>query len=82
MQLEPQTNVRIEALRQSTGLTSDDALVNTALDMLEDAWAAERELLEKIDEGIADADAGRLIPAEEVFAELRARHMNRTSKTK
>ena len=32
------------------------------------------ELKAKIDAGIADADAGRVRPADEVFAELRARY--------
>ena len=30
-----------------------------------------------IERGLADADAGRLIPAEEVYAELRARFSNK-----
>jgi predicted transcriptional regulator len=79
MNLQPETNERIATLLRSSGLTTGDQLVNTALDVLEDAWYAERLLLEKIDEGIADAEAGRLIPASEVFAELRARHAARSS---
>ena len=74
-----QIGPRFEALVErlvATGRYSDASeVVGTALHMLAE-HEAERErmsaeLWAKIDEGIADVDAGRVVPAEQVFAELR-----------
>jgi antitoxin ParD1/3/4 len=49
-------------------LVLDDQMAQEALDRTDLSWAQPY-----IDKGIADAEAGRVIPAEEVYADLRAR---------
>ena len=53
-------------------------VVRAALRLLEDEEEQRQRKLAGLDEaiarGIADADAGRVVPADEAFAELDARH--------
>jgi predicted transcriptional regulator len=60
---------RFESLEQAVEVLVDEDRVNQAvLDRSDLSWAQPY-----IDKGLADLEAGRVIPAEEVFAELRNR---------
>ncbi|WP_189042969.1 CopG family ribbon-helix-helix protein [Aliidongia dinghuensis] len=67
---EKETVAEIDALAAATDRSRDD-IVNQALQQyLEtNAWQVER-----IREGIAAADAGRVRPADDVFARISAKH--------
>ena len=71
----PRFEALIERLVSSGRYADASEVVGTALHLLEEQEAERErmsaELWAKIDEGIADLDAGRVYPAEEVFAELR-----------
>lgn len=80
MKLNPETQQRIADMHAKSQFASEDELVNKALDALDELQAAKQDFLAKIDEGLAELDRGEGIPAEEVFAELRAMHAKRTTK--
>lgn len=66
---EQVANGRFESLEQAVEALVDEDRINQAiLDRTDLSWAQPY-----IDEGLADVEAGRVIPAEKVFAELRSR---------
>jgi antitoxin ParD1/3/4 len=53
---------------------SKSEVLREGVRLVQEREAALAELYAAIDEGIADVEAGRTRPAEEVFAELRAKY--------
>lgn len=65
--------IRVEELMRSGRYPSREELMLEALDALEDRDFWDEDLEKALAQGIADADAGRLHPLEEVFGALEAR---------
>lgn len=65
--------IRMDELMRSGRYPSREALMLEALDALQDRDFWDENLEKALAQGIADADAGRLHPLEEVFDALEAR---------
>ena len=65
--------IRVEELMRSGRYPSREALMLEALDALQDRDFWDEDLEKALEKGIADADAGRLHPLDEVFDALEAR---------
>jgi antitoxin ParD1/3/4 len=63
----------VEKLVREGRYGSKSEVLRTGVRLVQEREARLAELLAKLDEGIADADAGRLMPLEDVFAELEQR---------
>jgi antitoxin ParD1/3/4 len=70
----------VEDLVKNGRYGSKSEVLREGVRLVHEREAQLAELLASIDRGIADADAGRVTPAEEVFAELRARIAARSEK--
>ncbi len=70
----------VEDLVKNGRYGSKSEVLREGVRLVQEREAEMAELLASIDRGIADADAGRVTPAEEVFAELRARIAARSGK--
>ncbi|WP_417482668.1 CopG family ribbon-helix-helix protein [Maricaulis sp.] len=68
--LDDATGEKLDALAQSQGRPRPQLV----RDAIEQYLETETRIIEAIKAGIADADAGNLIPHEEVMAELHARN--------
>jgi antitoxin ParD1/3/4 len=64
----------VDDLVKNGRYNSKSEVLREGVRLVQEREAAFAELKAKIDAGIADADAGRVRPADEVFAELRARY--------
>ena len=62
----------VEDLVKNGRYNSKSEVLREGVRLVQEREAALAELWAKLEVGIADADAGRVRPAEEVFAELRA----------
>ena len=81
IQLEAATVDALDQIVAGGRFNSREEAIVTALQIVRhvdsgDGKPFDPETLAAIEEGIADAEAGRLIPAEQVFAELRHRYRN------
>lgn len=82
--ISDEAKARADQLIRSGEYTSFDELVLAALGDSRDDWIDQDITLEElshedraaVEEGLADIEAGRIYPAEEVFAELRERYRN------
>ena len=72
--LGPQLETFISGLVDSGRFPSAEAVLRQAVRMFQEHEAQFAQLDAAIARGIADADAGRLTPAKDVFDALRARH--------
>lgn len=74
--LGPRAEDAIAELVRSGRYGSRDDVLREGVRLLLDREAKLAELDAKIHEGLADIEAGRVSPAEEVFAELRKRFVD------
>ncbi len=70
----PEDAAYVAAKVASGRFGSPAEVVREALQVFEQREAWLEDIREKLAVGLAQAEAGELIPGEEVFAELRARH--------
>ena len=70
---------KAELLEQIIGDWVREGKYSTREELLRDALQAldEKEVLEKIKEGLADVKAGRVLPLEEAFIRIRERALSR-----
>jgi predicted transcriptional regulator len=79
IQLEPATIAALDAIVAKGRIKSRDEAIRTALQIVEandpDEWdPLSSSEIAGIERGLADAEAGRLIPVEQVMEELERRH--------
>jgi len=72
--LGKQFETTVEKLVSQGRYKSRDEVLREGVRLVDEREARLAKLNKALDKGIADADAGRMRPAEEVFAELRARY--------
>ncbi len=73
VELGPQLERLVEDLVRNGRYQSKSEVLREGVRLVQDREARLAALMAEIDKGIDDIEAGRLIPAEEVFAELEAR---------
>jgi predicted transcriptional regulator len=74
MPVKPERKAQLEEYAQRHGQSAPEALDEIIADHL--AWEQQdyQEAVEGIREGLADIEAGRVSPADEVFERLRVKH--------
>lgn len=82
IQLQAETIAALDAVVASGRFLTRDAAILAALDLVEEADAADREPLSPgeiagLERGLADVAAGRVFTSEEVRVELERRHAAR-----
>jgi antitoxin ParD1/3/4 len=70
IQLDPAQQAFIDELVKSGRCASAEEAVRQGLDLLRQREAAWRKLEAELQKGLDDLDAGRVIPADEVFDQL------------